>query len=96
MFARREKLCTGIPMDAPPQCQQEVLLEERSEQSTKVDDVVVGSPVLARIQVCAVLLGLNVAFFCVASAFLAHALTMYGADAGLGMVLDRSHLVTKP
>jgi hypothetical protein len=90
MFARREKLCTGIPMDAPPQCQQEALLGERSDQSTKVHDVVVGSPVLARIQVCAVLLGLNIAFFCIASAFLAHDLTLtilYGADAGLGTVL---------
>jgi hypothetical protein len=97
MFARREKLYTGIPMDAPPQCQQEALLEERSEQSTKAHDVVVGSPTfLPRIQVFAVLLGLNIAFSYIASILLAHALTltMYGTDAGLGMVLLCSSIFT--
>jgi hypothetical protein len=90
MFARKETLCAGIPMDPPSQYLQEVLLEECNEQSAKVHQhVVIDSPVLARIQFCSFLLGLMMmAFFIASSAFSAHALTLtiFGDDADPGMV----------
>jgi hypothetical protein len=67
----------------------------RSEKSTKMH-VEVGSPVLARIQFCCFLLGLNIAFFNISSDFLAHVLTLtvFGADAGLGMAFLFSSMLT--
>jgi hypothetical protein len=90
MFARKQTLCAGIPMDSPSQCLQEALLQECNEQSTKVHQhLVVDSSVLAIIQFCSFLLGLMMMdFFIASSAFSAHVLTltMFGDDADPVMV----------
>jgi hypothetical protein len=98
MFAIKQKFGAAIPVDPPSQCLQDPLLEKSNSkkymhQHEKAEEdpslAVVGSPVLANIQLYSFLLGLMImAFFIASFVFEAHVLTlaMFGDNAVPGMV----------